>query len=323
MALLRLFFLSLLTIVMTLGSDIPPLSLKPSSLVEGPLLKLAYHKGPLLTGDINLYLLWYGQFPLSQKSIILDFLASLSCETPNPRTNASVHSWWATLSSYEDSLGHGIRGCLTVVKQAYDEAYTLGKTVRRIDLKAIVLGAIAKGTFPLDPNKGIYIVLSSRDIGVERFCLSSCGFHEPLTRTKRAEEAIVMGWVGDSSTQCPGECAWPLAKAQYGPHMEPLKAPNGDIGGDGMVMNLGVILAGALSNPYGSGYFQGNALAPLEAGSACAGVFGTGAYPGYPGVLLKHPKTGASFNAYGVRNRTFILPALWDPKTLSCKTPLA
>lgn len=59
-----------------------------------------------------------------------------------------------------------------------------------------------------------------------------------------------------------------------------LVAPNG-IGADGMVINIATILAGTASNPFKTGYFEGDALAPLEAITACLGIFGAGVYPGF------------------------------------------
>ncbi|RWW54302.1 hypothetical protein BHE74_00039130 [Ensete ventricosum] len=73
-------------------------------------------------------------------------------------------------------------------------------------------------------------------------------------------------------------CAWPFHRPLYGPQKPPLVPPNGDMGMDGAVINLAALLAGAVTNPDGRGYFQGPASAPLEAVTACSG-----AYPGYPG----------------------------------------
>ncbi|KAJ1431879.1 Protein EXORDIUM-like [Sesbania bispinosa] len=84
----------------------------------------------------------------------------------------------------------------------------------------------------------------------------------------------------------------------YGPQSPPLVAPNNDVGLDGM----------------------GPAEAPLEAASACTGVYGKGAYPGYGGNLLVDSSTGASYNAHGANGRKYMLPALYDPATSSCST---
>ncbi|GAU10014.1 hypothetical protein TSUD_415810 [Trifolium subterraneum] len=127
-------------------------------------------------------------------------------------------------------------------------------------------------------------------------------------------------WVGNSETQCPGQCAWPFHQPIYGPQNPPLVSPNNDVGVDGMVINLASLLAGTATNPFGNGFFQGPSEAPLEAASACPGVYGKGAYPGYAGDLLVDSTTGASFNAHGDNGRKYLLPALYDPSTASCST---
>jgi len=136
----------------------------------------------------------------------------------------------------------------------------------------------------------------------------------------RGRGRFAYAWVGNSADQCPGECAWPFHQPSYGPQAPPLVAPNADVGMDGVVINLATLLAGAVTNPYGGGFFQGPAEAPLEAVTACTGVFGAGAYPGYPGQLPVDAATGASYNAVGVAGRRFLLPAMWDPKTSQCST---
>ncbi|KAK8681712.1 hypothetical protein V6N13_054114 [Hibiscus sabdariffa] len=69
-------------------------------------------------------------------------------------------------------------------------------------------------------------------------------------------------------------------------------------------------------NHFGSGYFQGSAEAPLEASSACPGIYGRGAYPGYAGK----PTCGPSYNDHGEHGRKYMLPALYDPTTSSFST---
>ncbi|KAL2468123.1 Protein EXORDIUM-like 2 [Forsythia ovata] len=102
--------------------------------------------------------------------------------------------------------------------------------------------------------------------GVEDFCMSRCGTHRYI-RGKNGKK-YAYAWVGNSGSQCPGQCAWPFQKPIVGPQTPPLLAPNGDVGVDGMVINLATVLAGAVTNPFDGGYFQGPPSAPLEAVTA-------------------------------------------------------
>lgn len=284
-------------------------SRKITSLYEPPKMTLKYHRGVLLEGDLPVSILWYGKFTMAQKSVIADFLVSLNPKTTEtddvPSGVPSIAKWWGTVQVYlrnaakretRVKLGH----------QLVDEGCSMGKRLSRAQV-AELAQKIISGTH------GLALVLTADDVAVEGFCMSSCGFH--------GGDSAAFVWVGNSAKQCPGQCAWPFHQPIYGPQTEPLVAPNGDVGADGMVINVASILAGAVTNPFGSGYFLGGAGAPsLEAASACAGTYGRGAYPGYAGELLKDTTTGASYNAVGVNGRKYLLPALFDPATSQCKT---
>ncbi|KAJ4811259.1 Protein EXORDIUM [Rhynchospora pubera] len=296
-----LLLLSLLTLLPALTLSTTPRSLY---LVTPEPISLSYHHGPLLTGKLAVNILWYGRFTPSQRSIVSDFLLSLS----SPASSPAASTWWHTTSLYHNSTTQ-----LALGRQVIDSALSLGRSLTSDDL--------TKLSSRLSPHRNtIAVVLTGEDVLVEGFCMSRCGHHgsAPAGRHGRSHFAYI--WVGNSVTQCPGECAWPFHQPIYGPQTPPLVAPNGDVGVDGMIINLATLLAATVTNPFGDGYFQGPANAPLEAVTACTGIFGTGSYPGYPGQLLVDSTTGASFNAKGLGGRKYLLPAMWDPKTNQCTT---
>ncbi|KAL1310097.1 hypothetical protein HN51_052771 [Arachis hypogaea] len=281
------------------------------ALVQQEPVVLKYHKGPLLKGNLTLNLLWYGNFTLTQRSIILNFIQSLTnSSTHRRRTQSpSAASWWQTTATYTG------RPCtLTVGNQILDHTYSLGKSLKASQLIALTS---TKTEITAYGYNRIHVVLTAADVAVEDFCMNQCGTHGSLRAGKKR---VVYAWVGNPESQCPGECAWPFHQPLYGPQAPPLVPPNGDVGMDGMVISLATVLAGAVTNPFGNGYYQGTAMAPLEAVSACTGMFGKGAYPGYAGEVPVDKRTGASYNAVGMRGRRFLLPAMWDPLTSSCKT---
>jgi hypothetical protein len=275
---------------------------------------LKYHNGALLSGPIKINLIWYGKFKLSQKAVITDFFTSLSS---SPKHNQpSVATWWKTTENLYPLTSKKSKLSLTLSKQIQIKKYPLGKSLTNKN----IIQLASKG----DQKNAINVVLTSSDVTVDGFCMSRCGTHGSSLSSpvklgvKRSKFAYI--WVGNSETQCPGQCAWPFHQPIYGPQSTPLIAPNNDVGVDGMVINLASLLAGTVTNPFGNGYYQGPADAPLEAASACPGVYGKGAYPGYAGALLVDPTTGASYNANGVSGRKYLLPALFDPVTSSCST---
>ncbi|KAJ0978516.1 hypothetical protein J5N97_013990 [Dioscorea zingiberensis] len=274
-----------------------------------------YHNGPLLTSPINIYLTWYGSFSPTHKSAISSFFSSFS-HPALPPLHPTVSHWWSTTQAYKDLAGKPATKTINLAgKQYSDVACSLGKSLTHSDLITLVKKAITRGSLPLDSN-GVYFVLTAADITVEKFCMDSCGFHNNVELVPGRK--VVVAHVGDPAMQCPGTCAWPYAKPAYGPPGPALVAPNG-VGVDGMVMNLATVMAGAVTNRAGDGWYQGDRLAPLEAVTACPGIFGAGAYPGYPGELLMDRRSKVSFNVYGAGGRKFLLPAIWDLVTGTCK----
>ncbi|KAL3340112.1 hypothetical protein AABB24_028634 [Solanum stoloniferum] len=253
------------------------------------LYKFHYHNGPLLTGKISINLIWYGKFKPNQRAIISDFITSLSSSSTKISPNQpSVATWWKSTDKYFSLLKSKKSSplFLSLGNQIFDESYSLGKSLKDEHIKQLA----AKG----DQKNAINIVLTASDVAVDRFCTSRCGTHGSSLSPKNTPPKgkiykFAYIWVGDSETQCPGQCAWPFHQPIYGPQGPALVAPNNDVGSDGMVINLASLLAGTVTNPFGNGYFQGSADAPLEAASACPGVYGSGAYPGYAGNLLVDP----------------------------------
>uniref|UniRef100_A0A0E0DYZ9 Uncharacterized protein n=1 Tax=Oryza meridionalis TaxID=40149 RepID=A0A0E0DYZ9_9ORYZ len=283
-------------------------------LVKPDPIVLKDHHGVVLSGNVTVNVLYYGRFTPAQRAVVADFVRSASAAAAaavaaqHPRV-PSVAAWWSTTSLYR---GGGAR--LRLGMQVTDERMSLGRSLSLDNVTALARAA--------GHHRGaVTAVLTAPDVLVAPFCMSRCGVHGHaggVGAHGRARYAYL--WAGNPAQQCPGQCAWPFHQPVYGPQAPPLVPPNGDVGVDGMVISLAALLAGTVTNPYGDGYYQGDAGAGMEAATACAGVFGSGAFPGYPGKLLKDPVTGASYNAVGLAGRKYLLPALWDPTTSQCKT---
>ncbi|KAL2339933.1 hypothetical protein Fmac_007873 [Flemingia macrophylla] len=278
------------------------------ALVQQDPVVLKYHNGSLLKGNVTVHIHWYGNFTPTHRSVIVDFIQSFGSVPRSRHSPPSVFSWWRTTARYR-----GGPCTLTVGNQTLDSTYSLGKSLATSHLRALA------SRNPTAKGNAIHVVLTSADVAVNGFCMSRCGTHASA-RVER--DRVVFVWVGNPATQCPGECAWPFHQPVYGLQTPPLVPPNGDVGIDGMVISLATVVAGAVTNPFGNGYYQGSAMAPLEAVSACTGIFGKGAYPGYTGDVLVDNVTRASYNVVGVHGRKFLLPAMWDPVTSTCKTPV-
>lgn len=288
-------------------------------LVPTPSAGVVYHNGPVLSGkSLPVYIIWYGPFSKAQKSIVLDFLGSFAPSGALAKgvKTPSVSTWWSLTASYKDAKHHGVSPAVRVGGQVSDELMSLGKVLTQVQAESLITKSLK--TFHANPG-AIYLLLTAADVTVGDFCMASCGSHATVTGPKKMKLPYV--WVGNPATQCPGMCAWPFAPPAFpgSAPFTPLKAPNGDVGVDGMLITVASLLAGAATNPFDNAYYQGDPGYPLEAATACQGLFGFGSYAGNPGTLLldRHKR---SFNAYGIRGREFLMPALWNLNTNTCKT---
>ncbi|MCO5607205.1 hypothetical protein L7F22_061398 [Adiantum nelumboides] len=222
------------------------------------------------------------------------------------------------MSLYKDKRGSSVSSSLKLAGQMSDRKCSMGKQLKGADLESMA-GRAATSFASDDPN-AIYVLITSENVMVEDFCESQCATHG-IVKVAGKKKAVKYMWVGNSASQCPGQCAWPFALPQFMDSTSgteaALKAPN-DVGMDSVIINIASILAGAAPNPLGNAYYEGNPNVPLEASTACAGIFGPNAYPGAPGLLLSD-STGSSFNARGANSRRFLLPCLWHPLLGICK----
>ncbi|EEE65345.1 hypothetical protein OsJ_20620 [Oryza sativa Japonica Group] len=277
---------------------------------------LSYHGGAVLSGDIPVSIVWYGKFAPSQKDIVVDFVQSLTSTSSSSQRAAtpSAAQWWSTLAtvylSNATTGGGGKPAAATRVVlsgQVSDEEYSLGKTLTLVQVFQLAAGAA--------PKRGaVVLVLTDPDVVVEGFCSVRCGVHG-----SDAGARVRLRLGGERRAPVPPDSArGRLRRRPYGPQGSPLGAPNGDVGTDGMVVTLASTLAGAVTNPFGDAYYQGDKDAALEACTACAGVYGSGSYPGYAGKVLVDEANGGSYNAIGGGGKRFLLPAIYNPATTGC-----
>uniref|UniRef100_A0A0A0LHL2 Protein EXORDIUM-like 2 n=1 Tax=Cucumis sativus TaxID=3659 RepID=A0A0A0LHL2_CUCSA len=269
-----------------------------------PLIELDNHGGKMIKGKLDLSVVFYGQFGRIQKNRLRAFLKSLNQHGP-AGSGSQVSSWWRMVSSYVPGAAE-IK--VKVVKQYVDANYSLGKVMTRDFIKILVKNAVAglPGAIP--------VIVGARDVTVEGLCMGKCAEHGDI-------DGIPYVIIGNPETECPGACAWPFRRADYGPAGAILKPPSGDVGADAMVVALASGLASVVSNPFHTGLYQlGEKSNMIEAATACPGMFGTGAAPGYSGKVAVDPHTGGAYNAVGFKGKKFLLPAIWNPKTSSCWT---
>ncbi|KAG2309995.1 hypothetical protein Bca52824_021552 [Brassica carinata] len=248
----------------------------------------------------HLNIVWYGNFTSNQRAVIVDFIRSLN--SPTAAKGPTVASWWKATEKYKGGAPKIVLG-----KQLLLEDYPLGKSLKNPHLRAL------SGKLNGGGVGSITAVLTAKDVAVEGFCMNRCGTHVSKSSSVNGGAYV---WVGNSEEQCPGYCAWPFHQRLNGPQSPPLIAPNGDVGIDGMIINLATLLVNTATNTFKSGYIN----VDQKPARVYCDAFGPGAYPGYAGRVLVDKTTGASYNALGLAGRKYLLPAMWDPQAGKCRT---
>lgn len=282
-------------------------------------VELKYHMGPVLTGNITVHTIWYGNWDMNEKSIIKDFLLSISdAHSQSP----SVSDWWKTVQLYTDQTGANVSRNVVLGPERND-LYSHGKSLTRLTVQEVINNAVTalQNPLPIDAKNGIYLLLTSKDVMVQDFCKAVCGFHY-FTFPSIVGYTLPYAWVGNSGQQCPEVCSYPFAVPSYMTGTQAFKAPNDNAGIDGMISVIGHELAEMASNPLVNAWYAGNdPTSPTEIGDLCEGIYGTGGGGSYTGQVMNDVK-GASFNLNGIR-RKFLVQWVWSPILNACYGPNA
>ncbi|XP_052181494.1 protein EXORDIUM-like [Diospyros lotus] len=283
--------LSLLLIPLASATRLPP--------------SISYHHGLLLAGNLNLSLLWYGRFDPLEKTVVRTFVASLTLDRSLSFT-PDVMSWWNKVQTYLPS-GATVR----IAKETDDESASAGNVLTQKSLPDLLARATA------GEQNTVAVIFAGKDVAIEGTCQGTCYLHRALGKQPYIA-------VGNPEKRCPGKCAVPfhLPDEHFCPPLTlTLEPPSGNVGADAVIIHFASALAETVTNPFNSGFFGGEG-GKYQAATACVGLFASNALPGFPSNVRVDPHTGGAFNAHGVNNTKFLLPALWDVKTSSCWTPL-
>ena len=219
--------------------------------------KVVYHDGPVFQASVNLYLIWYGSWPLNlpgnnawTQQIVLDFSASIG-GTPYMVIN----------QGYPDASGVAPSGSVIYSGTHTDWLYLHGSDLNPLGMQGVVSDAIASGSIPADPN-AIYLIIASSDVAS-----TATGFCTPNTPPYHGSfllngQTLKYGFVGNPM-RCPTtgapQLTWP------GP------TPSDDFSADGIVNKMAAVISTIVTNPTGSGWFDRYGF---ENATKCQGSFG-------------------------------------------------
>jgi hypothetical protein len=153
-----------------------------------------YHGGAVMRGQINAYVIWYGNWTnATKKGIIETFLNGIG---GSPYFNINT--------GYGDPAGN-VSGAVSYAGSTTD-AYSQGKrNLSDTAIKRIVTSAITGNKLAKDPN-GVYFVLTSSDVTKSGFLTQYCGWH---THSTISSTDVKYSFVGDPTgtrlSSCDGQ----------------------------------------------------------------------------------------------------------------------
>lgn len=196
------------------------------------------HRGPVVTAQLNVYVIFYGAWSAAQQVIVTDFLTGFGA-TP----------YYAMLSQY------GVNGGLVLAKTVTN-CYSQTRSLNPTTTTAIISGHVTKQELPLDVN-GLYLILA--DPTVQHPTLkTACGWHNTVTVQSKK---LMYAFVGNPLYRLNGCVCFNMHSS-----------PNGDIGIDGLINPMAHEIVEVATDPFGTAWFDGRGN---ENADKCAYNFGT------------------------------------------------
>lgn len=231
---------------------------------------LAYGGGPVILNQVNVYLIWYGDWSYDPNAfgLVNDLIIGLN-SSPYFNINTTYYQLDG-ITMDGGPTGYKFNQCGTIVYgdgAAPDAAFPLwypsyvngkiqlmlpsvtvdeskyGKSLSDQSIWSIVSDQLTAKSFPADPN-GVYFVLTSKDVSEGTFCWADCGWHDIQSFNNIP---IKYAFVGDP-TACPGNCDDWAKLEDAGPDAAPT-TPNGDFSVDSMASVIAHELEEATTDP--------------------------------------------------------------------------
>ncbi|KAK9814253.1 hypothetical protein WJX72_002993 [[Myrmecia] bisecta] len=246
------------------GANVPPGATTNS---------IDYHTpGQVLRGTVHTYVIYYGSFNSTAKTLIQHFL-----------TYVGSSNWYGINTLYGDTTGF-VNQSSTFVRAYQVVGTPFGTSIGDADVEAIIEQAIVGGGLgPRDTNAVYYLLTAANIIQTSGFCQFYCGYHSYYTGAGGSK--IKYAFVGNPE-QCYGACA----SSPTG-----TLTPNGVKGIDAMISIVAHEFVEAISDPYLDAWYDMNGN---ENADKCAYVYGptsAAANGAASNILLPNNSTGKRF----------------------------
>ncbi|RUS13800.1 hypothetical protein BC937DRAFT_94756 [Endogone sp. FLAS-F59071] len=245
---------------------------------------LIYKGGPVLSGEVKAYFIFYGTWKDEHKDLLMDFI-----------DNLGFTSWFNTLRLYTDSLGNSVTGPLKFTAAMNDlksHGDSLQGNSSHVDIitKAVETGYLGNGI----DHSGVYFILAGEDVDDVGLCTDWCAYN-----------SYTDDFVDPSKNRCI-------------PYLNNQVSPNGDPALDAIVGMIAHELPEMLTDPLGNGWQVSNEAPNSRYTEEIADwCMPPNATPDewFPNVTKL--ENGASWNLQ-VGSAKWLIQSMWNPVTNQC-----
>ncbi|GJP50418.1 hypothetical protein CLOM_g9539 [Closterium sp. NIES-68] len=259
---------------------------------------VSFKGGAVMSQPLEVYLIWHGTWPASQKTPIQKFVDSIS-EATLANKPGSVKDWWNINRLYKSGatfVTPTVSRSNTEIDVAAASAASGQTPLKKADLLALINFQILSGSLPRI-SSAVYVILTSSDVDVDGFGSDFCAFHD-------ASGSIKWAWVG-MPDRFLARCTHAVAAG--------LEYPNGDRILDGAISNFAHVLSETVVNPKPGATWADDA--GNENVDLCADIWGT--------EYLTDDSPAVQYNTVGVDDYKFFLPTILNPSTGFCMNGLS
>jgi hypothetical protein len=216
---------------------------------------IVYHGGPVISGNVNIYFIWYGNWSNGPKSSDSQITQALLEELYARYGGMGSSTGYSQVATTYTGQSRTAAGSFYLVQSTTDN-YSKGKSLTDATLKTVVTNAIQSGKLPKDAN-GLYFVLTSSDVNeTSGFCNKYCGFHDHTTFLKTD---IRYSFIGNPD-RCAASCETQI------------QSPNGDAAADAMASTMAHETIESITDPALNAWYDTKGQ---EVGDKCAWKWGT------------------------------------------------
>ncbi|CAI7869727.1 unnamed protein product [Closterium sp. NIES-53] len=216
---------------------------------------VSYKSGPVMSQPLEVYLIWHGTWPASQKTPVQKFVDSISDDTLANKPG-SVKDWWNINRLYKAGATYvtpTVSRSNTEIDIAAASSASGQTPLKKADLLALINFQILSGSLPRI-SSAVYVIFTSADVDVDGFGSDFCAFHSVSGNVKWA-------WVG-MPEKFLAKCTHSAAAG--------LEYPNGDRILDGLISNFAHVLSEAAVNPNLNSWSDDNGNENMD---LCSGIW--------------------------------------------------